>query len=197
MGHNVFVSYKFSDAVDTRDEIRRKLGNEGHYYNGERGYTPLYLATDSIKRYLKDMIFGTSVTVAVISPQVKESDWVDWEIRYSLRQETRSGRTSNRNGIVCVIQTVKDWYGNENCNWAKDYNGKYRREIFPQAIIDNLQQSYHSGWSSAYGYSLLNKDYCVVVSETEFKRDPGKYIDEAFRRAYDGSYEIVVNKQAY
>lgn len=202
MGHNVFVSYKFSDAVTTREEIRKKLGKEGQFYNGEKGLVALEKADSTIKDYLKEMIFRTSVTVVVISPQVVFSNWVDWEIRYSLRQTTQDGRTSYRNGIVCVIQSRKDLFGNENCSWAKDSSGKYKRWIFPQAIIDNLQTSYPTFGgiivnSLSEGEIRFKKDYCVVVSEAAFKADPSRYIDEAYRRAYDSSYEVAVNKTVF
>lgn len=200
MAHKVFVSYKFSDAVNTREEIRKKLGNEGQYYNGEKGFTPLNMANSTIKEYLKDMIFDTSVTIVVISPQVIYSDWVDWEIRYSLRQPSRLGNTSLRNGIVCVIQSQKDWFGNENCQWATDASGRYKRNIFPQAIIDNMQTYFNetARFNYLYGFKTdYAKDYCVVVSEAAFKKDPSRYIEEAYNRAHDASYEVVVNKQVY
>lgn len=200
MGHNVFVSYKFSDALDTREEIRKKLGKEGHYYNGEKGFVALEKADSTIKEYLKQMIFGTSVTIVVISPNVTLSNWVDWEIRYSLRQPSRDGRTSLRNGIVCVIQNQKDWWGNENCNWAKDSNGRYSKSIFPRAIVDNLQTYFPANpyYNVYFGNNVPTvKDYCVLVSESSFKNDPDKYIQEAYDRAHDETYEIVVNKPVY
>ena len=200
MGREVFVSYKYSDAVDTRDEIRDKLGKEGHYYNGERGYVALEKAGETIKNYLKDMIYDTSVTIVVISPQVKYSNWVDWEIRYSLRQTTRDGRTSHRNGIVCVIQNCKDFLGNENTRWAQDYNGNYRKDIFPEVIIDNMQTTFPKQ-KTYVDYLRDNnhsqKDYCIVISESMFKSSPTSYIEEAYRRANDSQYEVVVNKTEY
>ena len=157
-------------------------------------------ADSTIKEYLKDMIFDTSVTIVVISPEVIYSDWVDWEIRYSLRQPSRFDSTSFRNGIVCVIQSQKDWLGNENCQWALDHNGKYRKNIFPQAIIDNMQMYFNEQAyiNSLFGFKTnCRKDYCVLVSESAFKRDPSRYIEQAYERAHDSSYEIVVNRQAY
>lgn len=198
MGREVFVSYKFSDGYWTREEIRTKLGKEGHSYNGEKGFKALTTADSTIKEFLKDMIFGTSVTIVVISPEVKYSDWVDWEIRYSLRQPSRYGITSHRNGIVCVVQNCKDFLGNKNTRWAQDYNGNYRKEIFPQAIIDNLKTTFPD-----YSYYYLKaldpnycppKDYCVIVSESVFKANPTPYIEEAYERAHDATYEICVNK---
>ena len=202
MGREVFVSYKYSDALSTREEIRRKLGKEGHYYNGEKGFVALEKANTTIKEYLKEMIFRTSVTIVIISPNVKFSNWVDWEIRYSLRQPSRDGTKSFRNGIVCVIQNQKDWMGYENTNWAKDYNGRYRKDIFPTAIIDNLQTTFPNEYDKYMAIITGNKpitkrDYCIVVGESTFKSNPSTYIEKAFEIAHSSQYEVIVNKREY
>ena len=205
MGRNVFVSYKYSDAKETREIIRSVLGEEGHYYRGEKGFVALQNADSTIKEYLKDMIFNTSVTLVIISPQVRHSDWVDWEIRYSLRQTQRGGVTSYRNGILCVVQNNLEWSGRYSTNWASDNYGNYRKSVFPEAIIENLQTTFHSNcyYSDPFDrllysqYQQKKKDYCVIVGETEFKRNPSKYIEEAYSRAHDVSYEVVVNKQVF
>jgi hypothetical protein len=179
--------------------LRFKTGKAGHFYNGEKGYSPLNLATSTIKDYLKEMIFNTSVTIVVISPNVKYSDWVDWEIRYSLREQTRGGITSHRNGIVCVIQNIKDTYGNMNTNWARDYNGKYKESIFPKAVVENLQETFPDIFEIYVNRlfdkpNKIKKDYCVLVSESSFKLDPSFYIEKAYRIAHDSSFESIVNK---
>ena len=200
MGREVFVSYKYSDAVDTREEIRKKLGNEGHYYNGEKGFVALQNADSTIKEYLKRMIFGTSVTIVIISPQVIYSDWVDWEIRYSLRQPSRDGRTSYRSGIVCVIQDCKDMWGNYNTSWALDRGREYKKQVFPKAIVENLQTTFPSIESIIKNSMLGDRimpDYCVIVSESVFKSNPSKYIEEAYNRAHNDEYKVVVNRSAY
>ena len=197
MGHHVFVSYKYSDAVMTRERIRLILGKEGHIYNGEKGFVALQNADSTIKEYLKEMIFGTTVTLVVISPQVKYSSWVDWEIRYSLRQLSRDGEKSYRNGILCVIQNNTDWFGHNNCNWARDRAGSLRKDIFPEAIIENLQTTFPS-CNPYMWYSnstiISEKDYCVIVGESAFLSNPSLYIETAYNRAKDTSYRIVVNK---
>lgn len=54
------------------------------YYQGETADSPDLNddKTDTIKRKLTDMMYGTSVTIVVLSPNLKRSKWVDWEIEY-------------------------------------------------------------------------------------------------------------------
>lgn len=132
MAHKTFISYKYSEARNLRDRIIDALGEDATYYQGETSNS-LNLAdlkTDTIKNKLSDMIFDTSVTIVIISPHIKESKWIEWEIKHSLMKETRSGRTSQPNGIIGVIMKVNgsyDWFrnpfrlGNQNDNYNEDY----------------------------------------------------------------------------
>lgn len=199
--HRVFVSYKYSDAHETRDKIMKVLVSQGHYYNGEKGYSKLEVADTTLKTYLADMIFNTSVTVVVISPQVIYSDWVNWEIRYSLRKVNRGERTSQRNGIVCVIQKLTDYYGLTNYDWAYNYTSSdyvLRKEILPTAIVDNMDDTF--GESQLYNrylkqfLNLDSLDYCVVVNEDDFLSNPTKYIHEAYLRSKNDKLQVKVNE---
>ncbi|MDW9231755.1 hypothetical protein C7S15_4355 [Burkholderia cepacia] len=49
------------------------------------------------------MMFDTSVTIVIVSPNIIQSKWIDWEIEYSLKEITRENITSRTNGIVGVI----------------------------------------------------------------------------------------------
>jgi len=207
MPHKVFVSYKFSDAAKTRDDIITALQGQGTYYKGEHGYVALELADSTLKQFLADKIFDSTVTVVIISPNINQSKWVPWEIQYSLERHTRSGKTSKRNGIVCVIQSTPDYSSpKQNGNWPTQYNknsnwayrqfekGKdLRSECIPTIIKRNMKDSFNE--TNYWGYLLDDesnvdrKDYCVVVSESTFLRKPIKYIDEAFAKAYDENYE--------
>ena len=51
-------------------------------------------------------MYDTSVTIVIVSPHIKESKWIDWEIEYCLKNITRKNRTSHTNGIVGVIMKV-------------------------------------------------------------------------------------------
>lgn len=122
MGHNIFVSYKFADdsvrqiskmkkttVRDYVDLLETKLSDSGHIYYGEhRGEDLSDLNDEQIYEHLKDKIYPTSVTVVLISPEMRGSksdkqQWIPWEISYSLRETTREARMSRRNGVLAVV----------------------------------------------------------------------------------------------
>ena len=115
MAHKTFISYKYSEAQDLRDDIIDALGDNATYYQGETSDSPdlTDYTTETIREHIKDMIFGTTVTIVILSPNMTKSKWIDWEIEYSLREYSRNGKTSKSNGIVAVIQKRNggyDWF---------------------------------------------------------------------------------------
>lgn len=187
MARKVFVSYKYSDGRHCKDRIMAKLGSQGQIYKGERGFNDLSsYSASTIKNYLSDLIYDSSVLLLIISPNVAQSDWVDWEIGYALRNSTRNGRTSKRNGILCVVQ--KDQYTG-NSLWAYNPTGNVYSFYLPARIKNNMQSTYGpmNSWDSPY------PDYCMIVSESTFMANPQKYIEEVFARSIlVSSYPITL-----
>ena len=95
MARKTFISYKYSEAREVRDCIIDALGDDAVYYRGETSESPdmTDFKTETIRENLKRMLFGTSVTIVVVSPGMIGSKWIDWEIEYSLREYTRDGVT--------------------------------------------------------------------------------------------------------
>ena len=177
MGRKVFVSYKYSDGRQCKDRVMAKLGSQGQIYKGEKGFNDLSsYSSSTIKDYLSDMIYDSSVLLLVISPSVAQSDWVDWEIGYALRNSTRNGRTSKRNGILCVVQ--KDQYSG-NSSWAYNSAGNVFSFYLPNKIKNNMQTTY----GPTYSWETPNPDYCIIVSESTFMANPQKYIEEAYAKS--------------
>lgn len=106
MARKTFISYKYSDARDTRDRIIAALGDDAVYYNGETVDSPYMggLKPETIKSKLKDMIFPTSVIIVIISQKVDLSKWVEWEINYATSRQSRNGRQSQPNGVIIAIE---------------------------------------------------------------------------------------------
>lgn len=126
MPRKIFVTYKYGDS-DVRpmpsagilvpttarhyvDYLEDLLDVNDHIYKGENDNESLAgFKDETIESRLRDKIFDTSITLVLISknmkdPAMKESDqWIPWEISYSLKEMTRGGRASGTNGMVAVV----------------------------------------------------------------------------------------------
>ena len=132
MGHRVFVSYKYADTNVQRlvstpwyettkvrdyvDILAAELKKNGEVYMGEGNDEDLSgYSDDYIYEHLKNKIYPTSVTIVLISSNMKEagrydkSQWIPWEIYYSIYHANRAGRLSHTNAILAVV--LPDQYG--------------------------------------------------------------------------------------
>jgi len=126
MGRNVFVSYKYADAnvqhlaqmpsnetTTVRnyvDVLENELRKHGDVYKGEENDEDLSgYSDDYIYEHLKSKINPTTITIVLISPNMKEanrydkSQWIPWEIFYSIYQANRNDRISHTNAILAVV----------------------------------------------------------------------------------------------
>ncbi len=131
-GNNVFVSYKYFDRDvepqnNNYDTIARDYVNfmekkfktsKKIYYRGEKDDHDLsHYSEETLRQYLSNMIFYTSVTIVLMSPNMYERNlpeneqWIPWEISYSLKEISRESGKSHMNAILAVV--------------LPDRNGKY------------------------------------------------------------------------
>ena len=132
MARKTFISYKYSDVVagasnNLRDRIIAKLGEDAKFYRGEDGYTKDLSSYSAayIKETLKKMIRDTSVTILILSPNMKLSQWMNWELSYSLSEITRNGRTSHSNGVIAVVQKRETYGFGSGYDWFKNWYGDW------------------------------------------------------------------------
>ena len=123
-------------------------------YKGERSDEDISSWTEEeIWNHLKDKIYDSTITIVLISPNMKEpgrwqkSQWIPWEISYSLRETTRNDRTSHNNAILAVI--------------LPDQNGSYtyydKNNLFP-ILKSNIENNYIYvvNWQDFLNYSELD-----------------------------------------
>ncbi len=124
MGKSIFISYKYSDskvlplygvagtttARHYVDEIQKHLEAGDHLFKGEDdGESMATLEDSTIGSKLGDKIFGSSVTIVLISKGMKENNvaekeqWIPWEISYSLKEQSRNYGRSKTNAVLAVV----------------------------------------------------------------------------------------------
>lgn len=201
MAHKTFISYKYSEALELRDKIIKAMGEDAKFYNGENGFSPNMSddKDETIWNYLKDMIWGTSVTIVIISPNMTESDWIESEISYSLRKVSREDKQSQRNGVVAVIMKVNgsyDWFKVTTQNTDGCWASFYKDELAPAIITDNRfnQTPKKHACPVCECISWDTGSYISYVEEDAFLSDIDLYIEKAYNKSLEGEngYEIHV-----
>ncbi len=208
MARKTFISYKYSDVVEgkndnLRDRIIEKMGSDSQFYNGETINSPDLIGekADTIKANLKDMLFNTSVTIVILSPNMIESKWIPWEIEYSLCCYSRDGRQSKQNGVVAVIQKVNggyDWLRTIRYDEEKGMNvSTYEKNLLPDVLNNNMFNSAppkhpcvncrkYDGLSvcaECNTFDAMQGSYISFVTEDEFLSDINRYIENAYEKS--------------
>ena len=190
MAHKTFISYKYSEARDLRDRIIEALGDDATYYKGETSDSPdlTDTSTENIKIALRNMMYDTSVTIVIISPLMKESKWIDWEIEYCIKDNTRKNRTSHTNGIIGVIMKYEgsySWFKTTN----KNSDGCSYSSYDESKVYDIINRNRFNQNPKQYSCQLcktvdsLTGSYIAYVEEDDFLKDPAMYIDNAYDKS--------------
>lgn len=202
MAHKTFISYKYSEAQTLRDDIIKALGDDATYYKGETSDSPdlTDTSTESIKEALKNMMFDTSVTIVIISPNMKKSKWIDWEIEYCLKRIRRKNRTSQTNGVIGVIKKHNggySWIKNENNNNDGCISWSYDESKMYKIINDNRYNQNPKVYSCDHCKTVnsLSGSYIALVEEEAFLNNPTKYIDNAFEKSENDASGYILSRQ--
>ncbi|MGD6903406.1 TIR domain-containing protein [Bacillus infantis] len=202
MARKTFISYKYSEARDLRDRIVEALGEDAKYYQGETSDSPdmSNKKTDYIKDKLKDMIYSTSVTIVVISPNIKLSNWIDWEIEYSLKQIKRNDRTSGTNGVLGIVMKYNGGYSwlRPSVNKADGHSAIQTKNEYLYDIIHKNrfnQEPPEYSCDICQNVNPLTGSYFSLINEEDFLADPNKYIDNAYDKSKNTTNYILCRKR--
>lgn len=201
MGNKIFISYKYADnsverlsstsflqSTTPRHYVNiiqdKLLPKYGHVNKGEDDNESLeHFKKDTIYSKLADKIFDSSITIVLISPNMKEGykaekdQWIPWEISYSLRNQNRLGIYSRPNAILEVI--LPDAYG--------DYS--YAEQSSFGFEILKLNKNNLSNMFGSY-----NSSYVVTCTWAQFTSQFDAWIDKAVtNRKNVEKYSLRVN----
>ncbi len=204
VGRKIFVSYKYGDsnvyplsngyygtAVRHYVDHLQALLAADHINKGENDNESLASFKDStIQTRLKDKIFDSSITIVVISPQMKEygpetDQWIPWEIAYSLREQTRGVRLSGANAILAVVLPDRQGsyaYYLEDRQCCSTGCRTHRTDTLFQILRDNMFNA-----KQKVPIHCLRNDavysgdcsYITTVTWADFTTDHNRYLDKA------------------
>lgn len=180
MGRKIFVSYKYWDSnvypvpgitsgiPKVRDYVswleKKFTERSDNIYKGESDNEDLSdRSEDYIWSKLKNKIYDSSITIVLISPNMKEaykwerSQWIPWEISYSIKETTRNNYTSCSNAILAVILPDK--------NNRYEY---YNSQLLFKILSDNIKNG-----------------YIPVVKWEDFRYSCDYYINKAYQSQKD------------
>jgi len=217
MGKKIFISYKYADSSvqkirqmhglttvrDYVDVIQDMITDEDHINKGEDdGEDMSSLADSTIGSKLGDKIFDSTVTIILISKNMRENksekeQWIPWEISYSLKEQSRQGQRSKTNALLAVV--LPDEYASytyfltrdEECN-CTNYNKDNLFSILKYNMFNIKNPSTHAcnGRTIYHGYF----SYIHTVKWEEFKNDFDGNVNIALEiHANRDNYEIRKN----
>ncbi|MCX5468106.1 TIR domain-containing protein [Acinetobacter nematophilus] len=202
MGNKIFISYKYADSSVQKlnttytwelttprhyvDIIQQKLlPRYGHINKGENdGESLATFKEATIQSKLADKIFDSSITIVLISPNMKplypfeKDQWIPWEISYSLRTKSRKGTYSNPNAILEVI--LPDITG--SYNYVNNYNFGFEIIKLNKNNVKPLLVSY------------LHPNYVVTCTWAQFLSQFDTWLEKAVEnRKNVDRYNLRVN----
>lgn len=198
MGKKIFVSYKYGDSdvqkitnnyfeQDTVrnyvDKLEELIGRNDIYKGEHSGEDQSKFKDDTIWKHLKSKIFDSSITIVLISKNMKEicyedeEQWIYQEISYSLKELTRTSENGNKenkslsNAIICVV--IPDRSGS--------YDYYINNTFFSQSYNDSMTFNIIAKNRSNKKYTF-DEDYIVTVKWKDFLNNYNKYIDLAVEK---------------
>ena len=209
MGKKIFISYKYADTNvaplegnsiwnptkvrDYVDKLEDYFDASDNIYKGESDGEDLsQLSDETIWNKLKDRIYDSSVTILMISPEMKEpcksdrSQWIPWEVSFSLKETTRNDRTSHTNALLAVV--LPDRNGSYEYYLSKSGCGSTTHHIDRLFKIVrenkfNIKSPNRKYCSQCGSYHYFGEcSYIEAVKWDDFINYPTYYIDNAVAR---------------
>lgn len=212
MGRKIFISYKYADT-DVKDirsdweickvrdyvtKIEEELGDTEHIYKGESDDEDLSnLSEDTIWEKLKDRIYDSTLTIIMISKNMKEqyklekNQWIPREISYSVKAMTRKNKNgdsvqSKENALLAVV--IPDKSGSykyfiedmECCSTKCTMHKTYSTFEIIRNNMFNIKNPNSKECTTGSTIYYDDPSYITVVEWDKFINDMEKYINKAY-----------------
>lgn len=228
--HKIFISYKYHDSnvyklkpdieeifnpTTVRDYVNKIEdyfdARTDHTYKGEHDDEDLSgYAESTIWEKLKDRIFDSSVTIVLISPNMRnyykseKSQWIPWEISFSLKETERNNRISHSNAILAVVLPDRNndfsyFMYEKNCPGTTCRCTHYETQNLFSILSANLfnakfpDKSFCDNASNIY---YGDHSYIFITDWYAFMYNSNYFIEKAIERK-NKIYEYNISKEVY
>lgn len=211
MGNKIFISYKYKDTDvyplknvfeeareptkvrDYVDVLQQKLERENHINKGEKDGEDLSdFKDETIASHLRDKIYDSSVTIVMISPNMREAgnednQWIPWEISYSLKEINRNDRRKTPNALIAIVLPDNNgsygYYIEENacysdCSCRSLYTGKLFT-IMAKNMFNIIEPKYKKCPNKKV--FVGDESYIQSVKWADFMKAPNHYIEKSLQ----------------
>lgn len=203
MGTNVFISFRFNDGKELKEEIEKLFDSSTDVYNRSENVDRSEMSNETIKNYLYGKLKETSITIVLLTPNAvnykkdifgKYDDWLYDELRYSLQD-----RVENRtNGVIALYtdesreQLIqRSTHTCSLCNEEQNTNSVLYFENLVRKNMMNIKDRYKSQQCVGL-YDSDNDSYISLVHIDDFKTNFSEYIDKTKeKRDRKEEFEIV------
>jgi hypothetical protein len=203
MKRKAFVSFRFADGVDLKDEIIDLLKGKDLIIDKSESVDRSQMSEESIQEYLYEKLRDTSLTIVIITPMAinYKKDWMgtydDWmydELRYSLYE--RKGNTINA-AVAIYTEDAKGslmYSSTKMCSDCKKEHTSSTINVFDNLVrknMMNVKSTYKKNPCKDY-YDSDYDSYISLIPLNDFKSNPQHYIDIALeKRDNCNNYNIV------
>lgn len=194
MVKRVFISYKYPEGIEYRERLISKLEKGSYKYLGENNKTKDISHFDdaAIGNILGRKIYSTDVTIILVSPNIRESDWIPWEISYSLREIKRQNINSSRNGMIAVV--LPDRFNRYDYVFNRTFAGdSINTRNLPDIITNNMfnatDESRHHHSDTRFG------SYISIYRWDEFCENMNEIINTAYTKSVNMTHLFNITTQ--
>ena len=201
MSTKVFISFRFSDGKELKDELIELLDSSTEVINRSENVDRSNMSDDTIQEYLYNKLKDTSVTIVILTPEAinykkdlrgNYDDWLYDEVRYSLED-----RANNRtNGIIALYtddseslliknstHTCNQCNETRYCRTLQNFDNLVRKnmlnvkKIYKEDACDNLYDDDKDSYISLVHIDQFKKDYVKYINSAKEKRNRKEEFD--------------------
>lgn len=203
MATNVFVSFRFKDGVDFKNELVELFDSSTEVINRSEDKDRSEMSEDTIREYLYKKLKETSITIIILTPKAVNykkdvsgnyDDWLYDELRYSL-EDRKDNRT---NGAIALYtdESKEDLLSSSThtCDVCKKESSCISILDFENLVRKNMMniKSQHKENDCEGLYDGEKDSYISLVHFDDFKKDYSKYIEAAKdKRDRKDEFELV------